>query len=44
MKSFIFILISLIVLTFHMHLKKNKAYFAGGCFWCVEESFETEWC
>ena len=20
--------------------KKDKAYFAGGCFWCVEESFE----
>ena len=18
----------------------NKAYFAGGCFWCMEESFE----
>ena len=23
-----------------MASEKSKAYFAGGCFWCMEESFE----
>ena len=40
MRSFIFILLSLIISSSVLATEKNKAYFAGGCFWCVEESFE----
>ena len=36
--SFIFILILPINYAFSENF--NKAYFAGGCFWCMEESFE----
>jgi methionine-S-sulfoxide reductase len=32
------ILVSIIIPT--QSIAKDKAYFAGGCFWCVEESFE----
>ena len=38
-----FIIIIFIILTntnFSYSAQKDKAYFAGGCFWCVEESFE----
>ena len=40
MRSFIFILLSLIISGSVLATEKNKAYFAGGCFWCMEESFE----
>ena len=40
MKYFILILILLINTNFSYSAQKDKAYFAGGCFWCVEESFE----
>tara|TARA_A100001011_G_C14263567_1_gene823641 strand:+ start:597 stop:1166 length:570 start_codon:yes stop_codon:yes gene_type:complete len=39
MKNFFIIFICL----FHINLKaeeNKKAYFAGGCFWCMEESFD----
>ncbi len=40
MKYFIIIFIALIKFNFLYSAEKDKAYFAGGCFWCVEESFE----
>ena len=40
MKYFIIIFIFLNNLNLSYAAQKDKAYFAGGCFWCVEESFE----
>jgi len=40
MKYFLIIFIFLININFSYSAEKDKAYFAGGCFWCVEESFE----
>ena len=40
MRPFISILLSLIISSSVLATEKNKAYFAGGCFWCMEESFE----
>ena len=40
MKFFLTILFFLININFSYSAQKDKAYFAGGCFWCVEESFE----
>ena len=40
MKYFLIILFFLINTNLSHSAQKDKAYFAGGCFWCVEESFE----
>ena len=40
MKYLIIIFIILTNTNFSYSAQKDKAYFAGGCFWCVEESFE----
>ena len=40
MKYFITIFIILTNFNFSYSAQKDKAYFAGGCFWCMEESFE----
>ena len=40
MRYFFIIFLFLININFSYSAQKDKAYFAGGCFWCVEESFE----
>ncbi len=39
-KNFISILIILLIPNFSLARNINEAYFAGGCFWCMEEFFE----
>ena len=39
MKIFL-ILVTLTILNPALHAEEKKAYFAGGCFWCMEESFD----
>ena len=41
MKKLIFILVILLIANFAYAKNLNHAYFAGGCFWCMEESFES---
>ena len=40
MKYFFIIFFFLVNINFSYSAQTDKAYFAGGCFWCVEESFE----
>ena len=40
MKFFIIIIFAFLINNPSKALGEDKAYFAGGCFWCVEESFE----
>lgn len=40
MKYIILLIITFNLISLVKADEKNKAYFAGGCFWCVEESFE----
>ena len=40
MKFFIIIIFVFLINNPSKALGEDKAYFAGGCFWCVEESFE----
>ena len=40
MKYFIIIFITFTNINFSHSAQRDKAYFAGGCFWCMEESFE----
>ena len=42
MKTLFYIFLILIFLTKNLNAQNlTKAYFAGGCFWCMEESFEN---
>ncbi len=40
MKNLIFFFLIFISLKTSLMASEKKAYFAGGCFWCVEEAFE----
>ena len=40
MRYFVIIFVTFTNISFSYSAQKDKAYFAGGCFWCMEESFE----
>ena len=42
MRFLLFIFLNLIITNSVLASEKSKAYFAGGCFWCMEESFEKK--
>ncbi len=39
MKKF-FLFVTLTLINLSANAEEKKAYFAGGCFWCMEESFD----
>ena len=38
--KFFLLFVTLIIINPALHAEEKKAYFAGGCFWCMEESFD----
>ena len=36
----ILLFVTILTLSFNLYAEEKKAYFAGGCFWCMEESFD----
>ena len=40
MKNYLFIILIFFISTSAQSQNLKKAYFAGGCFWCMEESFD----
>ena len=36
----ILLFVSLIFMSSYSYAEEKKVYFAGGCFWCMEESFD----
>ena len=40
MKKYLFIILIILISTSAQSKNFKKVYFAGGCFWCMEESFD----
>jgi len=36
----ILLFVSLVFMSSYSYAEEKKVYFAGGCFWCMEESFD----
>ena len=36
----ILLFVTILIFSLNLHAEEKKAYFAGGCFWCMEESFD----
>jgi len=41
MKKYLFIILIFLISMSAQSQNLKKVYFAGGCFWCMEESFEN---
>ena len=37
----ILLFVTIFTFSLNLHAEEKKVYFAGGCFWCMEESFEN---